>query len=147
MGDSSEAESFKFVLIEGRSPRLVLETLDRPLRPERTDAVSAALSPLDSPLERSAEFLGLSVLPGILERRERKDREESLVSERLKDGMDWKPASPEPAEPLPSLEGWLPMRTEDSIQRDVALSFFGFRGYSWSAQRPAPEIARRRTLV
>ena len=99
----------------GISLRLVLEALERPLRPDRTDAPSATLlSPAESPLERRAEFRGLSVLPlepGILDRRERKDLDESLVSDLLKEGYDWSEASPEGAapepldeEPPPSLE-------------------------------------------
>ena len=74
---------------------LFLEALDRPLLPDRTDAASRVFSPLESPLESNAELLGLSVfidllllLPGILDRSERKDREESLVSDRLIDGYD-----------------------------------------------------------
>lgn len=78
----------------GKSPRLFLEALERPLRPDRTDAASSVLSPLDSPLESSVELLGLSVLfidlllllPGILDRSERNDRDESFVSDLLMEG-------------------------------------------------------------
>lgn len=106
----SDADMSVTVLLNGgKSPRLAREPVERTLRPERTDAVSAALS---SPFDRTVEFLGLSVLPlpGILDRRERKDRDDSFVSDRLKEGSDCRPGSP-PAEtePLgvevPSLEG------------------------------------------
>lgn len=103
MGESRVLESFVLCLSGGRSLRLARETLERPLLPDRTDAVSAALSPPDSPFERMAEFLGLSVFPGILDRRDLNDRDESFVSERLKDGRDWRAPSPELEEP-PSLE-------------------------------------------
>jgi hypothetical protein len=59
---------------------------DLALLPDLTEAVSAFS---ESPLEKTVEFRGLSVVfpaPGILERRERKERDDSLVSERLKDG-------------------------------------------------------------
>lgn len=84
------------------------EMLERPLLPDRTEAASP-VSPL-----ATMEFLGLSVLPlpGILDRNPRKDRVESLVSDLLKEGYDWR-ASPEPApfleEEPPSLEVWLPI--------------------------------------
>jgi hypothetical protein len=86
---------------------------DLPLLPDLTDAASDFSGA--SPLERTAELLGLSVLaePGILERSERKDRDESLVSERLKEGYDCRASSPLPAaleDGAPaSLEFWLPM--------------------------------------
>lgn len=78
----------------GGSIRLFLDPLDRPLRAERTDAASRDFSPLASPFDSRAEFLGLSVLlgllllfpPGILDRRDRKDRDESLVSDLLIEG-------------------------------------------------------------
>lgn len=98
----------------GISPRLVRETLERPLLPDRTEAASAILLSLESPFGWSVEFLGLSVFepPGILDRSALKDREESLVSDLLKDGYDCRLPSPE-AEPLgeepPSLEAELPM--------------------------------------
>lgn len=106
-------------LSDGRSPRLKRDALDLPLRPDRTEAASFLLeSFVASPLAKMVEFLGLSVLPlpGILDRRERKDRDESLVSDLLKDGYDWRggstaPAEPELLEPEPplSLEFWLPI--------------------------------------
>ena len=72
---------------DGMSFRLVRETADLPLLEDLTEAASD-FSLAASPLERMAELLGLSVLlePGILERSERKERDDSLVSERLKDG-------------------------------------------------------------
>lgn len=67
-------------------------------------------------MESMAEFLGLSVLPepGILDRRERKERDESLVSDLLKEGYDCKPSAgpfPEDLEDPPpaSLDAWLPI--------------------------------------
>jgi hypothetical protein len=116
-GDSTGDESAGGCLRGGKSLRLAL--LERPLRPDFTEAASAALS-VESPFEgRTVEFLGLSVfpLPGILERRERKDREDSLVSDLLKDGYDCRGASLEPlppfCEPL-SFELWLPIVVPDA---------------------------------
>ena len=95
------------------SARLARPGGDLPLLPDLTDAASACSAP--SPFASIAEPLGLSVLPepGILERRERKERDESLVSDLLKEGYDCKPPSPFPtalegAAPA-SLEDWLPM--------------------------------------
>jgi len=72
---------------EGISFRLARDTADLPLLDDLTEAASD-FSAVGSPLASMAELLGLSVLldPGILERNDRKDRDESLVSERLKDG-------------------------------------------------------------
>ena len=70
--------------------RLAREALDLALRAERTEAASMGLSEVESPLaDSSAELRGLSVLleaPGILDRRDLKDRDDSFVSERLKEG-------------------------------------------------------------
>jgi len=68
------------------SERLVRATGDLLPLPGTTEVVSSFSS--KSPLESIVELLGLSVLldPGILDRRERKEREESLVSDLLKDG-------------------------------------------------------------
>lgn len=62
-----------------------------------------------SPLDRSAEFRGLSVLfPGILDRRVLKDLADSLVSDLLKEGKDCRASGP-PAlvglDALPSFDG------------------------------------------
>jgi hypothetical protein len=95
------------------SERLTLLCGDLPLFPDLTEAASdlSGTSLLDS----MAELLGLSVLPepGILERSERNERDESLVSDRLKEGYDCKTSSLlaaglEDAAPA-SLELWLPM--------------------------------------
>jgi len=65
-----------------------------------------------------AELLGLSVRPGMRERRERKERDESRVSDLPKEGYDWRPSS----EPFPdldapaSLEDWLPMVSQSRSQ-------------------------------
>jgi hypothetical protein len=71
---------------ESESARLARVCDDLPLRPDLTDPASDFSSV--SPFARIAEPLGLSVLPepGILERRERNEREDSLVSDLLKDG-------------------------------------------------------------
>jgi hypothetical protein len=68
-----------------------LERLDRPcgdlpLFPDLTEATSAFSGV--SPFVSMAELLGLSVLPepGILDRSERNDRDESRVSDLLKEG-------------------------------------------------------------
>lgn len=68
------------------SGRLERERPDLALFPEVTEAASDLST--GSPLESMAEFLGLSVLPepGILDLSERKDREDSLVSDLLNDG-------------------------------------------------------------
>jgi hypothetical protein len=98
LGDESESERF------ARG--------DFPLLPDLTEAASdfSGVSPLVS----MAELLGLSVFPepGILERRERNERDESLVSVLLKEGYDCSTSSPLPEalEDAPaSLELWLPM--------------------------------------
>jgi hypothetical protein len=86
----------------GRSDRLIRELLDRPLFPDLTDAASTGFSVGDSPLARLEEPRGLSVLllPGILERSERRDRDDSLVSDLLKEGYDCRgPSGPEPLPP------------------------------------------------
>lgn len=93
-----------------------LFVLDLPLLPDFTDAISD----FSSPLEINCEFRGLSVFPppGILDRRDLKDRLESLVSDLLKDGYDWRPSDPRSETPEPpdlvgfrppSVEFWLPM--------------------------------------
>jgi hypothetical protein len=109
LGDGSESE------------RLTLLWGDLPLRPDLTEAASDLSG--TSPLDKMAELLGLSVLPepGILERRERKERDESLVSDLLKEGYDCRtssllPAGLEDAAPA-SLELWLPMVSQ--CQREL----------------------------
>jgi hypothetical protein len=125
MGESTgDSGSSGVCMRGGRSLRLALETLERPLLPDRTEAASAVLSVDEvSTLASTAEFLGLSVLallPGILDRRDRKDRDDSLVSDLLKDGYDCRGGSPAP-EPdpfggeLPSLECWLPMMAQSWV--------------------------------
>lgn len=115
MGDSVDKleRSVEADLNPGNSDRLVREALERPLRPERTEAASAVLSLGESPFPKLAEARGLSVLtlPGIFDRSERNDREDSLVSDLLKDGYDWRAsplAAPDPFEE-PSFEFWLPI--------------------------------------
>jgi hypothetical protein len=115
MGDSVDRleRSVEADLNVGNSERLVREALERPLRPERTEAASAALSFGESPFPRFAEARGLSVLtpPGIFDRSERNDRDDSLVSDLLNDGYDWRAsplAAPDPFDE-PSLEFWLPI--------------------------------------
>jgi hypothetical protein len=68
------------------SERLARLWVDLPLFPDLTEAASDFSGA--SPFASIAEPRGLSVLaePGILERRERKDRDESLVSDLLKEG-------------------------------------------------------------
>lgn len=116
MGESSSADrSVEECFKEPISPRLVREALERPLLPERTEAAS-----FDSVFVKIVEFLGLSVLlllPGIFDRKERKDLEDSLVSDLLNDGYDCR--SPEPAlgEDPPSLELWLPIGTRKRMRQ------------------------------
>jgi hypothetical protein len=57
-------------------------------RLERLLGLPEAAASGSSPLVTTVEFLGLSFLfvPGILDLSERKDRDESLVSDLLKDG-------------------------------------------------------------
>ncbi len=74
------------MFIDSRRLRLALDLL---LFPDFTDAasdLSAEASPF--PLERMVEFRGLSVfpLPGILDRRDRNEREDSFVSDLLNEG-------------------------------------------------------------
>jgi hypothetical protein len=95
MGDSAEKldrldRSVEADLSPGNSERLAREALERPLRPERTEAASAPLSVVESPFAKLEEARGLSDLlfPGILDRSERNDRDDSLVSDLLKDGYD-----------------------------------------------------------
>jgi hypothetical protein len=92
----------------GSSVRLAREALDRPLFPERTEAASFTLSFEESPFARLEDARGLSALPlpGILDRRERNDRDDSLVSDLLKDGYDCNGSPLEGLFPLdePSLE-------------------------------------------
>jgi len=84
------------------------------LPPDLSGATSA-FSFASVPFARTVEVLGLSVLPepGILERRDRKDLDDSLVSVLLNDGYDWKPSGPDlspvPLEAPESLDDWLPM--------------------------------------
>jgi hypothetical protein len=76
LGDGSDSERFA-VRLGG----------ERPLLPDLTDDATSGFSGA-SPLVRMAELLGLSVLPepGILERKERNERDESRVSVLLKEG-------------------------------------------------------------
>lgn len=118
MGESGEKldRSVDVDLSPGTSERLAREALERPLRPERTEAASALLSFDESPFAKLEDERGLSVLifPGILDRSERNDRDDSLVSDLLKDGYDWRVSPLEAPVPLdePSLEAWLPI-TDD----------------------------------
>jgi len=109
-GDSGESGS----MVE--SGRLTLETPDLALRPDLTDAASdfsTAAAAAASPLDSKVEFLGLSVFPppGILDRKERNERVESLVSDLLKLGYDCRlsPGPPPPPLEPPSLEVWFPI--------------------------------------
>lgn len=88
----------------------------RPLLPDLTDPASD-LSP-DSPFDIRAEFLGLSVLPeepGILDLRALNDLVESLVSDLLNEGYDWRPSGVRSPvlcgldELPPSLDVWFPI--------------------------------------
>jgi hypothetical protein len=107
---------------------LFRDMADLALLPDFTEAASdfsAGASPFDS----MVEFRGLSVfpLPGILDRRERKERDESLVSDRLKDGYDCKFSSRSPGAPElfedepPSFEFWFPMILCQASIRDEML--------------------------
>jgi len=103
---------------------------DFPLFPDFTDAASDFSGA--SPLESIVEFLGLSVFPepGILDRRERKERDESLVSDLLKEGYDCNgseglrsllPVDFEDPAPA-SLDAWLPIvsryqNVKEALQR------------------------------
>lgn len=132
---ATDDKSVELCLKCGVSLRLfLLEPFDRPLRPERTEAASSVFSLLDSPFASKVEFLGLStfkdlllLLPGILDRSERSDREESLVSDLLMEGYVCRASEPEPLpeeEPPPSLEAWLPMargKKNDVIYRPEAI--------------------------
>jgi len=62
--------------------------LDFPFLPDFTEAASNFSG--KSPFASIAEFRGLSVLPepGIFDRRDRNERDESLVSDLLNDGYD-----------------------------------------------------------
>lgn len=98
---------------DGRSPRLAREPLDRPLLPDLTEAAS-----LDSVLGKAVEARGLStllLLPGIFDRKERKDLDDCWVSDLLKEGYDCKSPEllfrPEP----PSLELWLPIAKQECL--------------------------------
>lgn len=87
--DSPNDMSVALCLRFGVSLRLAREALERPLLPDRTEALpSSVLSAEPSPLLRRAELRGLSVfeLPGILDLSERNEREESFVSDLLIDG-------------------------------------------------------------
>ena len=68
------------------SARLLRVNGDFPLLPDFTEAASDFSC--GSPFARMAELRGLSVLPepGILDRSDRKDRDDSLVSDLLKEG-------------------------------------------------------------
>jgi len=86
--------------------------------------LAAATSGLSetSAAARIVELRGLSVLldPGILDRSDRRDREDSFVSDLLKDGYDCRfSGTPVDLEdPAPeSLDGWLPMILNDRIPR------------------------------
>lgn len=87
---------------------------DFALRPDFTEAASDFSSPFD----RMVEFRGLSVFPepGILDRRVLNERDDSLVSDLLKEGYDCKPSPRSPPGPAPDLEDeppsfefWFPM--------------------------------------
>ncbi len=81
---------------EAESERLRRESGGRDDRLVRDDLIELAsdLSVGGSPFESMVEDRGLSFfeLPGILDRSERNDRVESLVSERLKEGYDCRPS-------------------------------------------------------
>lgn len=87
LGDGTESE------------RLARGVAVFPLFPDFTEATSdlSGISPF-----KIVEFRGLSVFPepGILDRRDRKDREDSFVSDLLKEGYDCKPSGP-PRSPAP----------------------------------------------
>jgi hypothetical protein len=88
------------------SERLVREATDRPLFPDFTDEASPFS---ESPFDRTVDVLGLSVLeePGILDRRLRRDLEDSLVSDLLIGGP-WSIDPRRDPDP-PSLEFWFPI--------------------------------------
>jgi hypothetical protein len=126
MGDSMDMLE-RSVLVDfsaGRSDLLALERLDLPLLPDRTEATSAAL--LASTSFTSEELRGLSAflleLPGILDRKERKERDDSLVSDLLRDGYDCK-ASPYDGAPGPlAAPGPAPLELELPITGGSSLS-------------------------
>jgi hypothetical protein len=99
------------------------EAPERPLLPDLTDAASP------SPLDRMAEFLGLSAAllePGILDRRGfLKDRRDSFVSDLLKEGYACSESpGPDDLEPEPeSLELELPMvrMWQKGFQRELSI--------------------------
>ena len=74
------------VLRGGSSLRLNRDELERPCLLERLSSLLDSVG--FSPLDKTLEFLGLSdlLLLRILDPRERNEREDSLVSDRLKDG-------------------------------------------------------------
>jgi len=114
------------------SVRLARLCGDLPLLPDLTEATSDFSG--RSPFASMVELRGLSVLvePGILERRERNERDESLVSDRLKEGYDCRPSSPFPAaldDAAPaSLEFWLPMVSQR--QREASSEREKSRGWT-----------------
>jgi hypothetical protein len=96
---------------EAESRRLMRGAGDLLLLPDFTEAASDFSG--GSTLANTAEVLGLSVLlePGILERRARKERDDSLVSDLLNEGYDCSVSSAaalDEAAPA-SLEFWLPI--------------------------------------
>jgi len=100
------------------SSRPDFDIFERLLFPDLTDATSD-LSTSDSPFE--VEFLGLSVFePGIFDRSDLNDREDSFVSDLLKEGREERVGpllSTEVDEtvalgvevPEPPFDGWLPI--------------------------------------
>ena len=105
----------------GESGELVLESAERPLFPDRKEAASDLSTRVSPLLNPDAELRGLSVLPlpGILDLNPRKDRFDSLVSDLLNDGYDWRlskslfkevcdapPLGVDVPEPF---EGWFPI--------------------------------------
>lgn len=90
------------------------ECLDLEFRPDLPDLMVSLSDLSPSPLDSRAELRGLSLFPepGILDRRALKDLVESLVSDLLKEGRDWRPSGPAELvglDVLPSLDGWLPI--------------------------------------
>lgn len=139
--ESTADRSVELCLSEGKSLRLARETLVRPLLLDCTEAPSVGRSTVESPFA-STEFLGLSDFrfPGILDRKERKDFDESLVSDREKDGYDW---SPSPPFELPSLEDWLPMVSVIQVGKTRRPSRYAAQ---WRSYRYRPS-SRLPTLV
>lgn len=121
-GESADADvgvGDAAAVLDVDSARMERDAVERALLPDFTDAASDVSSPFPS----RTELRGLSVLlllaPGILLLSERKDRDDSLVSDLDMDGrLSEMLRSPEPAEPdalddppppPPSLDVWFPM--------------------------------------